>query len=76
MARFKEQQHPFYKPVWVRIAIVAVISGWLLFEVFLVKSGMWMMIAGAALAYAVYMFFLAWPKQGSGSSADDGSPPA
>ncbi len=34
MARQKEQQHPFYKPLWRRVAIVAVIVFWLGFEIY------------------------------------------
>ena len=56
-----EQKHPFYKPLWVRIAIVAVIAGWLAFEVFFPQSPLWMMLAGAALAYALWVFFITWP---------------
>ncbi len=62
MARQKEQQHPFYKPLWRRVAIVAVIVFWLGFEIYQESDGLWIGLAGAMLAYAVYTFFLTWPK--------------
>jgi hypothetical protein len=62
MAPPKEQDHPFYKPLWRRIAIIAVVLAWLVFE--LVNGGvnMWSMMAFALLVYGVYLFFLSWPR--------------
>ena len=63
MQLFKdENKHPFYKPLWRRIVIVLTIMAWLGFELYQRNSGMWMAIAAATLAYAVYTFFIAWPK--------------
>lgn len=58
----KEQQHPFYKPLWRRVVIVAVIVSWLAFEIYKGSEGFWIAIAGAMLVYAVYTFFITWPK--------------
>lgn len=66
----KEQQHPFYKPLWRRVVIVAVIASWLAFEIYKGSEGFWIAIAGAMLAYAVYTFFITWPKD---EPKDDGS---
>ena len=62
MARQTEQQHPFYKPLWRRVMIVAVIFFWLFFEIYTGSSEIWIVLALAMLAYAVYTFFLTWPK--------------
>lgn len=62
MARQTEQQHPFYKPLWRRVMIVAVIFFWLCFEIYTSSSEIWIVLALAMLAYAVYTFFLTWPK--------------
>jgi hypothetical protein len=64
VARFKEQDHPFYKPLWVRVLIVVVVAGWLVFEIRQGAESMWVMIAVAFLAYSIYMFFITWPKDG------------
>ena len=66
-----EQKHPFYKPLWVRVAMVVTIALWLGFEIWQANSGLWMAIAAAMLGYAVYTFFLTWPPGGPG---DDGAP--
>ena len=69
----KEQQHPFYKPLWRRIVIIIVITLWLGFELWTGSSGLWIALAGGMLAYAVYIFFITWPKD---EPKDDGAPPA
>lgn len=60
-ARTYEQASPFYKPLWRRVAITAVVAAWLAFEIYN-KSGLWIAIACAMLAYAIWTFFLTWPK--------------
>ncbi len=60
--RAREQQHPFYKPLWRRVAIVAVIVFWTGFEYYMGERGLWLAIAAGMLVYAVYIFFITWPK--------------
>ena len=57
-----EQKHPFYKPLWRRVAMVVTIALWLAFEVYQQSSGLWIAVAGGMLVYAVYTFFITWPK--------------
>jgi hypothetical protein len=57
-----EQQHPFYKPLWRRVVMVAVIVAWVAFEFYKGDSGLWTTLAVGSLVYAVYTFFLTWPK--------------
>lgn len=65
-----EQKHPFYKPLWVRVAIVVSIVLWLGFEIWQQSSGLWMAIAAAMLGYAVYTFFITYP--GAQGGDDEG----
>jgi hypothetical protein len=58
----KEQDNPFYKPLWRRVAIVASIVAWLAFELYMESSGLWIAIPAGMLAYAVYILFITWPK--------------
>ena len=30
-----DESHPFYRPLWRRVALVAVLAGWTAFEVFI-----------------------------------------
>jgi hypothetical protein len=69
----REQQHPFYKPLWRRIVIVAVIVVWAGLEFYMGERGLWLWAAIGALVYAVYIFFLSWPKD---DPPPQGNPPA
>lgn len=60
-SRAFEQTSPFYRPLWRRIAITAVVALWLAFEIYN-ESGLWIVIAAAMLCYALWTFFLSWPK--------------
>ena len=62
-----EQSHPFYKPLWRRIAIVVSIALWLGFELYTGGSGLWIALSAGMLAYAVWTFLISFPK-------DDGGP--
>ena len=68
----REQQHPFYKPLWRRIVIVAVVAFWTGFEYFTGAGGLWLTLAGGMLAYSIYVFFITWPKD---TPEGDGPPP-
>lgn len=59
--RTYEQSSPFYRPLWRRVAITAVVALWLAFEIYN-ESGFWIAIAAAMLCYALWTFFLSWPK--------------
>ncbi len=63
-----DRQHSFYKPLWRRVAIVAFVAGWLVFEVTVSREPLWIAGAGALLAYAVWVFLINWPKETGGQS--------
>ena len=52
----KDHEHPFFRPLWRRIAIVVVCVAWAIFE-FISGAPFWGMIAGGFAAYAVWQFF-------------------
>jgi hypothetical protein len=71
--KLSERDHPFYRPLWRRIAIVAVVAAWAGFEVLVSGDGFWTMLSLFFLGYAVWMFFISYrPKDADG----DGAPPA
>ena len=53
----KDHEHPFFRPLWRRIAVVAVCAAWSIFE-FANGASFWGMIAGGFAAYAVWQFFI------------------
>lgn len=68
-----EQKHPFYKPLWVRATVVAAVAVWFALELWRGTDGLWIALSAGMLGYAVYTFFLTWPKE---QPEDDGSPRA
>ncbi|HQY73477.1 MAG TPA: hypothetical protein PLK44_07175 [Aestuariivirga sp.] len=55
-----DESHPFYRPLWRRVALVAVLAGWTAFEVFITQQPLWMLVAGALLAYAAWILLFTW----------------
>ena len=52
----------FFRPLWRRVAVIAVVAGWFGFEMLFSRDQLWMMLTGLALAYAVWNFIIRWPK--------------
>ncbi len=51
--------HPFFRPAWLRIAIVVVCLGWAALEIATGAPG-WAMLFGGVGVYAGYRFFFAF----------------
>ncbi len=50
--------HPFFRPLWIRVAMVTVCLGWAILELFTGSPG-WAILFGGAGLYAGYGFFIA-----------------
>jgi hypothetical protein len=61
-----DESHPFYKPLWRRVALVGVLAGWTAFEVFYAEPSFWIVVAGALFAYTTWIFLISWPKDSAG----------
>jgi hypothetical protein len=56
------QDHPFFRPLWRRIALVAFCAAWAVFEA-VNDQGFWMMIAGGMAVYGAWIYLIAYkPK--------------
>lgn len=55
----KDSEHPFFRPLWRRIAIVVVCLVWAAVE-FVTGAPFWGMIALGFGAYAVWQFLIAY----------------
>ncbi len=55
-------QVPFFKPLWIRIAVTAFCFGWTVFEL-VSGSPFWAILFGAMGVYCAHQFFVAFdPK--------------
>lgn len=55
----KDSEHPFFRPLWRRVAVVAVCVVWAGIE-FATGTSTWGMIALGFAAYGVWQFFIAY----------------
>lgn len=73
MLKFIDTDHPFYKPLWVRLLVVAFCIGWTAFE-FWNGQTTWGMIFLAVAAYttcALLIFYNPKPKPAEPSKSED-----
>ena len=59
----KERDITFFRPLWRRVAVTAVCVVWAGLEL---RHGdqMWILITLGMSAYAIWMFFITFPKEG------------
>lgn len=60
MKRVSDLNHPFYRPLWVRITLVAVTGLWASYENFVIKDPMWMVLTAGVFVYAAWVFLIKW----------------
>jgi hypothetical protein len=65
MKKFLDTDHPMFRPLWVRVLIVAICLGWAAFE-FATASALWGSLFLALGAYAAWSFFAASNRGGRG----------
>jgi len=49
---------PWFKPLWRRVVLIAIIAGWAGFEWFYSRDQWWQWITLAALAYGLWVFII------------------
>jgi hypothetical protein len=64
-------RHPFFLPLWRRIALTAFCAGWAALEL-AGGSGFWAVIVGALAAFCVYEFFIVFDAANYAPRKDGG----
>lgn len=49
---------PWFKPLYRRVILIAIIAGWAAWEWFYTHDGFWQLITLGALGYGIWMFFI------------------
>ena len=57
MKKFLDLDHPFFRPLWIRVLVVVLAGGWAVLE-FVTGSPLWGVLFGAIAAYAAWGFFV------------------
>lgn len=60
----KQNDLNWFRPLWRRVAVVVFLAAWLAWELIWTRDSFWGLLVGAALAYSLYNFFYAFPKEG------------
>ncbi len=60
---FFDVQSPVFRPLWLRLAVVAACLGWAIFEL-TIGAAFWAMLFGGAGAYLAYQFFVVFDPDG------------
>jgi predicted PurR-regulated permease PerM len=71
----RQTETDWFRPLWRRVAVTAFIVVWFAWEALYAQDQFWMLITGAALAYAVWNFFIKFDQRG-GKGGGDGGPQA
>ena len=64
-----DRDHPFFRPLWRRVALCLAIAGWSGVEFWQGGPSTWFWLTLALFAYALWTFIITFPKPG------DGEPP-
>ena len=71
-----QQDSDFFRPLWRRVTVTAVVAAWFGYETLFSKDPLWIAVTSFALLYCAWNFFLRFPKDPPASSPPDGPPNA
>lgn len=54
----KDDELNWFRPLWLRLLVTGLVVIWFLWEALFTKDQFWMLITGAALAYAIWNLFI------------------
>jgi len=71
----KQSELEWFRPLWLRLLVTGLVAAWFAWETFFTKDQLWMIITGAALAYAVWNLFIRYngkidKTEGNGNGTD------
>ncbi|MBB3951760.1 hypothetical protein [Aureimonas jatrophae] len=55
-----DNNHPFFRPLWRRVLLVAFCAGWALVELLVVGDSTWAIMIGIVAAYAAWTFLITY----------------
>ena len=67
MKKFLDTDHPVFRPLWVRVLIVALCAGWAVLE-FVTGSPFWGVLFLGLGAYAAWGFFVTFGRDRDGGA--------
>jgi len=62
----KPEDAAWFRPLWLRVVVTGGLAIWCAIE-WWIGDAFWGMLTGAALAYSLYNFFYAFPRDNGGT---------
>lgn len=59
----KTQDSNWFRPLWRRVLVAAFLTIWLAWEALWTRDQFWAVLVGLVLAYFLYSYFYAFPKE-------------
>lgn len=72
----KQNDLNWFRPLWRRVAVTGFLAAWCAWEFLWSKDQFWAWLVAAALAYSLYNFFYAFPKEEPNNGQPDQPPRA
>ncbi len=57
-----DRNHPFYRPLWLRLALTGFFAGWTLLELFVIGSSFFGAISAALAIYFAWVLLITWKE--------------
>jgi hypothetical protein len=71
----KQNDVNWFRPLWRRVLVTGIVAAWCLWEWAFNRDQLWGLLTAALLAYAIYSFFISFPKEDPNNGNDTQSPP-
>jgi len=72
----KQNDVNWFRPLWRRVLVTGIVAAWCLWEWAFNRDQIWGLLTAALLAYAIYTFFISFPKEDPNNGSDTQPPPA
>jgi hypothetical protein len=72
----KDEELKWFRPLWLRLLVTGLVAVWFGWEALFTRDPMWMLITGAALAYAVWNLFIKFDEKIGKTDTKDDQPKA
>ena len=70
----KDSELEWFRPLWLRLLVTGLVALWFAWEALWNQDQLWMLITGAALAYAVWNLFIKFDEKLGKTDGTDGKP--
>lgn len=61
--RMNERDVNFFRPLWIRLLVTAIVAAWFVLEAVFSHDQLWMGITAVGVVYCVWNFFLRFPRE-------------